>query len=166
MRGPVSDAHPERAGPTLIVAFDDERGIGRDGALPWHHPADLRRFRLETMGATVIVGRATLSSLPGPLRGRRLVVVGRTPMNGLHGASQANDLGTALEMAGPGRCVVAGGAGLYAAALPLAGTILATRVPGIHGCDRHFPAFEGEGWLLESSEPLGGGLTFETWRRA
>lgn len=148
-----------------MVAFDDERGIGRDGDLPWHHPADLRRFRRETMGMTVIVGRTTLQSLPGPLPGRRLIAVGRTPVHGLHGAMQARDLPSALHMAGPGRHMVAGGAALYASALSLADTILATRVAGTHGCDRHFPEFEGDGWALAASEPIGEGLTFETWRR-
>ena len=56
--------------------------IGDRGTLPWHLPEDLARFKALTMGATVVMGRATWDSLPAsvrPLPGRRNVVLTRRP---------------------------------------------------------------------------------------
>ncbi|HHM12236.1 MAG TPA: dihydrofolate reductase, partial [Planctomycetaceae bacterium] len=63
----------------LIVAASENRVIGRQGDLPWRLPADLRRFRKLTMGHAVIMGRRTYGSLPGPLPGRRLIVLTSHP---------------------------------------------------------------------------------------
>ena len=35
---------------SLVVAMDRNRAIGRDNALPWHLPADLKRFKAVTLG--------------------------------------------------------------------------------------------------------------------
>ena len=48
-----------------IAAVDRHWGIGRDNALLFHIPADMRRFRALTEGKTVLMGRKTLQSLPG-----------------------------------------------------------------------------------------------------
>ena len=46
-----------------IVAMSPARVIGVNGALPWHYPADLRRFKERTLGATIIMGRLTWESI-------------------------------------------------------------------------------------------------------
>lgn len=57
----------------------EDRVIGKDGTLPWHYSADLKRFKRLTMGATIIMGRKTWESLPKkPLPGRRNVVITRS----------------------------------------------------------------------------------------
>ena len=48
-----------------IAAVDQNWGIGRDNALLFHIPADMKRFRALTEGKTVLMGRKTLQSLPG-----------------------------------------------------------------------------------------------------
>jgi dihydrofolate reductase len=67
---------------SLIVAAAANEVIGRGGALPWHLPADLRRFRALTTGHVVVMGRLTHESivdrLGHPLAGRTSVVVSRT----------------------------------------------------------------------------------------
>ena len=52
----------------LVVAMARNRVIGRDGALPWHLPEDLKRFRTLTLGHAVIMGRRTWESIGRPLR--------------------------------------------------------------------------------------------------
>jgi dihydrofolate reductase len=64
---------------TLIVAVDRNRAIGRDGELPWHQSTDLRRFKKLTIGATIVMGRATFDSIGRPLPGRRNIVLSRNP---------------------------------------------------------------------------------------
>ena len=60
-----------------IVAVDEKWGIGRDNALLFHLPADLKRFKELTSGHTVLMGRRTLQSLPGGrgLPNRRNIVL-------------------------------------------------------------------------------------------
>ena len=43
-----------------IAAVDQNWGIGRDNALLFHIPADMKRFRALTEGKTVLMGRKTL----------------------------------------------------------------------------------------------------------
>ena len=63
----------------MIWAQSRNGVIGRDGALPWHLPADLRRFKSLTQDAPMIMGRKTFDSLPGLLPGRRHIVITRDP---------------------------------------------------------------------------------------
>ncbi len=55
---------------SIIVAIDEENGIGRDGDLPWRLPEDLKYFSRVTKKAAkgkqnaVIMGRVTWESLP------------------------------------------------------------------------------------------------------
>ena len=64
----------------LIVAVDRGWGIGKDGGLLYSIPEDMKFFRTTTAGKTVIMGRATLESLPGgrPLPKRRNIILSRT----------------------------------------------------------------------------------------
>lgn len=43
----------------LIVAVDQNWGIGKDGTMPWHISADMKYFREKTQGKTVLMGRKT-----------------------------------------------------------------------------------------------------------
>ncbi|MBK6639810.1 MAG: dihydrofolate reductase [Bacteroidetes bacterium] len=62
---------------SLIVAFDENRLIGRDNGLPWHLPADLKHFKTLTMGHHMIMGRKTYESIGKPLPGRTTVIITR-----------------------------------------------------------------------------------------
>jgi dihydrofolate reductase len=106
--------------------------IGRDGALPWHLPEDMKHFRSLTAGATVLMGRRTWESLPPrfrPLPGRRNLVLSRTPQLGSEreGAETFPDLPQALA-AVSGDVWVMGGAAVYRAALPYADRIVVTEI--------------------------------------
>ncbi|WP_298091764.1 dihydrofolate reductase, partial [uncultured Sphingomonas sp.] len=61
----------------MVLARAENGVIGRDGALPWHIPADLKRFKALTMGKPMVMGRKTFESFPAPLPGRRHVVLTR-----------------------------------------------------------------------------------------
>ena len=63
----------------MIVARAVNGVIGRDGKLPWHISADLKRFKRLTMGSAMVMGRKTFESLPGVLPGRRHIVLTRDP---------------------------------------------------------------------------------------
>ncbi|HEX7269848.1 MAG TPA: dihydrofolate reductase [Streptosporangiaceae bacterium] len=90
---------------SLIVAAAANEVIGRGGALPWHLPADLRRFRALTTGHVVVMGRLTHESivdrLGHPLPGRTSIVVSRTMRGpGTELAGAGHPAGTGLAGAG------------------------------------------------------------------
>ena len=61
----------------LVVAMSRNRVIGRDNALPWHAPEDLRHFKQLTTGKAVVMGRKTYASIGKPLPNRLNIVVTR-----------------------------------------------------------------------------------------
>jgi dihydrofolate reductase len=113
---------------SLIVARASNGVIGRDGKLPWHIPADLRRFKALTMGSVMVMGRRTFDSLPGLLPGRRHVVLTRARDWSAEGAEVAHDDSEALALAGDQRVSVIGGADIFALFMPVANRIELTEI--------------------------------------
>jgi dihydrofolate reductase len=113
---------------TIVVARAQNGVIGRDGKLPWHLPADLKRFKALTMGSAMLMGRKTFDSLPGLLPGRRHIVLTRDRDWQASGAEVAHDVEEALRLAGGERLSVIGGAEIFAMLLPSADVIELTEV--------------------------------------
>lgn len=97
---------------TLVVARAQNGVIGRDGAIPWHIPADLKRFKALTMGKPMIMGRKTFESFPKPLPGRRHIVLTRNDDWSADGAEVAHSVEAALALAGDDVSII-GGAEIY-----------------------------------------------------
>ncbi len=129
----------------LIVAAARNGTIGAGGTLPWHIPADLKRFKALTMGKPMVMGRKTFASLPGLLPGRRHIVLTRDPAWSAPGAEVAPDLAAALALAGDGEVMVIGGAEIFALALPHAARIELTEVHADIPGDTFLPPL-GPGW--------------------
>ncbi len=114
----------------LIYARADNGVIGRDNALPWRLPADLKRFKALTMNKPMIMGRKTFESLPGLLPGRRHIVLTRDAGWSAEGAEVAASVDEALALAGNGEVAAVGGAEIYRLFLPLAARVELTEVHG------------------------------------
>ena len=85
---------------SIYAAVALNGAIGRDGGLPWRLSSDLRRFKAETMGKPLIMGRKTWESFPRrPLPGRLNIVVTRQEDYRAEGAATASSLADALELA-------------------------------------------------------------------
>lgn len=156
----------------LVVAHSANRVIGRDGALPWRLPADLRRFRELTTGHTVLMGRRTYESLPErfrPLPDRRNLVLSAQPGFEAPGAEVFDDLDAAFGACGED-CFVIGGAITYSQALPRAARVYATQVGGEIAGDTVFPELPAADWrCVDRSEPVaenGETFTFTVYERA
>jgi dihydrofolate reductase len=113
---------------TLIVARALNGVIGRDGKLPWHLPADLKRFKALTMGSVMVMGRRTFESLPGVLPGRRHIVLTRDRSWRAGGAEVAHDINEALQLARAEPVSIIGGADIFALFLPVADRVELTEV--------------------------------------
>jgi dihydrofolate reductase len=139
---------------TIVVAADETDGIGRAGELPWHLPADLRRFKSLTMGKPMIMGRRTWDSIGRPLPGRHSIVVTRDRALAIEGATVVHSFEAALRAAGaaPEACVI-GGADIFTHALPVARVIELTRVHARVPADTFFPPIDPHAWRETRREP-------------
>lgn len=140
---------------SLIAAVSENGIIGRGGELPWHLPADLRRFKALTMGHHLLVGRKTWESIGRPLPGRTMVVISRRPGYAPAGVRVARSLEEAVALAaaaGEEEAFVGGGEALYRAALPQADRLYLTRVGAEVPGDARFPAWREEEWELVAHE--------------
>ena len=135
----------------LIYARASNGVIGRDGGLPWHLPADLKRFKALTMGKPMIMGRKTFETLPGLLPGRRHIVLTRDRGWQAHGAEVAHSVAEALALAGDATVAVIGGAEAYRLFLPLADWIELTEVHGDYPGDTFMDPL-GPDWSEVSRE--------------
>ena len=115
---------------SIIAAVADNGVIGRGGGLPWHLPADLKRFKKLTTGHHMVMGRRTWDSIGRrPLPGRPTIVVSRDPAFVAEGARVARSVEQALELAaGADEVFVAGGQAIYREALAVADRVYLTRV--------------------------------------
>lgn len=157
---------------TLIVAMTSNRVIGLNNKMPWHLPADLKRFRKITMGSPILMGRKTFESIGKPLPGRTNIVISRNPDYSQAGCLVFNDLKTAInagcQMAG--EVFVIGGADLYEATLPMAHTLYLTEIKKDFKGDTFFPEINPDDWAEQEREdirddPAGFDYSFLKWVR-
>lgn len=117
---------------TLIYARAANGVIGHEGKLPWHLPADLKRFKALTMDKPMVMGRKTFESLPGLLPGRRHIVLTRREKWDSDGAEVARSVDEALALArkdnDTGAIMVVGGAAIYDVFRPHAHRIEVTEI--------------------------------------
>ncbi len=131
----------------LIAALDHERAIGRGNALPWHLPADLKRFKRLTLGHSVLMGRRTAESIGRALPGRRNLVLTRTGRAPFADQVAVASLDEALAAPDSETLYVIGGAEVYTLALPRADTLHLTWVDTrVADADTWFPAFDPDQW--------------------
>ncbi len=126
----------------FVVARADNGVIGRDGALPWRLPADLRHFKAMTLGKPMVMGRKTFESLPALLPGRRHIVLTRDRGWSAAGAEVVHSVEEALALAGEDVAVI-GGAEVFALFLDRADRVELTEVHAAPEGDAVMPAFAG-----------------------
>ncbi len=158
----------------LIAAADKNWAIGNDGGLLYSLPDDMRFFRETTMGATVIMGRKTLESMPGgrPLKGRRNIVLSKTGAVSAEGVEVCNSVDEVLSLCEniEGDVFVIGGAAIYRALLPFCDTAFVTRIDATCKADRFLPDFDAmpdweEAARSEKQENNGIEFAFVTYKR-
>lgn len=138
---------------SIIVAISENGVIGKQGDLPWRMSADLKRFRKLTTGHHIILGRKTFESIGRLLPERTTVIVTRNRDFSFPGAKMAMSLQQAIDLCGnDDQPFVAGGAGIYQSALPLALKLYLTRVHCSVEGDVHFPPVDWSQWQMIDSE--------------
>ncbi len=136
----------------IIVAVDEQNGIGRKGGLLCHLPADLKHFKEVTTGHTIIMGRKTYESFPkGALPNRRnIVLTSDKKTDNYPGCIVARSLEEAFAGSNDEEIVfIIGGELVYRASLPLADMLYMTRVHHTFDeVDTFFPGIDIDKWVL------------------
>ena len=140
---------------SLIVAMSENRVIGRDNAIPWHLPRELKTFKAITMGHHIVMGRKTYESINRLLPGRTTIIITRNPNYRVEGAVVVDSFASALlACENDDQIFVIGGAEIYQIALPFANRLYLTLVHTVVEGDTFMPEFDLSHWNKISSEIL------------
>lgn len=143
-----------------VVAMSRNRVIGRDNALPWHAPEDLKRFKRLTTGKPVIMGRKTYASIGRPLPKRLNIVVTRDRGFHAEGVVNAYTVDEALRLAQESmlgdEAMVIGGAQIFELVMPLTQTIHLTEIELDVEGDVFFPPLTPTEWREAAREAHAG----------
>ncbi|WP_020594343.1 dihydrofolate reductase [Kiloniella laminariae] len=139
---------------SLIVAHGKNLAIGKDNAMPWHIPEDLKFFKAQTLGKPVIMGRKTFQSIGRPLPGRPNIVVTRDSSFSAEGVTVCSSLDDALkrgeedaEFLGGDEIMIIGGAQIYQQAISLVDRLYITEIDLSPEADTFFPATDSQDWV-------------------
>ena len=142
---------------SFLAAIDRNLVIGDEKGIPWHLPADLKRFRKLTLGKPIVMGRTTFEHIGRPLDRRPNIVLTRRADYRPDGVIVARTVSEAMAAAGDApELVVIGGGEVYACFVPLVGRLYLTFVVGEFRGTAHFPAAipapAGTEWRVTSLE--------------
>lgn len=130
----------------MIVAMDNQQGIGLKNKLPWHIPEDLKLFKEMTLGHTIVMGKNTFLSIGRLLPGRKNIVVSHdlNLAKKYPGIEVVDDFISYLNQIKPLEIdvYIIGGASLYQQALPYVEEISISRIHGTYECDVFFPKID------------------------
>ncbi|MEP6710495.1 MAG: dihydrofolate reductase [Candidatus Saccharibacteria bacterium] len=138
----------------MVVAYDNERGIGAAGGMLWKLsdiPRDMENFRKLTLGKTIIMGRRTLESIGQALPHRRNIVISSEP-----GATPNIEYVTSIDQAfvladSDEDVYIIGGGQVYIETLDRTDRIHATEVNASFNADVFFPVLDDH-WHESSRE--------------
>ncbi len=126
-----------------VAAMAANRVIGRDGALPWKLPEDMKFFRALTTGNPIVMGRKTWESLGRPLPNRRNIVISRT-MTAVAGMEVVGSVEELHALGLSGDVFIIGGAEIYRLLMPQCAAVYLTVLTADAVGDTHFPDFESD----------------------
>jgi dihydrofolate reductase len=159
---------------SLVVAAAKNNGIGKNGAMPWHLPADLKHFKNTTWAMPVVMGRKTFESIGKALVGRRNIVITRQSGWEAENVLVVRKIEDAIQMASETdakEVMVIGGGEIYQLLFDKARRIYLTRVDASPDADTFFPAIHSHEWNLisqqdhEADEKNAYNYSFQLWER-
>ena len=154
---------------TLVAAISKNNCIGRDNAIPWNLPEDMKRMREITKGKVLIMGRKTWESIPEnrrPLPDRTNVVITRNPNYPLPpGVERYDSVETALAAHQGEKIVGFGGQSIFEEMIKIADVLEMTHVDQeIPDCQAFFPKIDKNVWQEAWREGYEG-FAFVTYKR-
>ena len=139
---------------SLIVAYDRNKLIGKDGRMPWFIDGELRRFRELTTGNVVILGRKTIEAIGKPLPNRVNIVISRD--KNYDGCIMARSFDEAMEKARETglEIYITGGSTVYAPAIDIVDKMYITEIDAEYEGDTYFPEFDEDDFIRTVDEVI------------
>ena len=140
---------------SMILAMDENKGIGINNKLPWSLSDDLKRFRSLTLGHHMIMGRVTYESIGRPLPGRTNVILTKNKTYQAPGCVILHHPEDALQFArenGETEVFIIGGAEICEAYMPVTDRIYLTVVHTQCDADTYFSSYQENDWVEITSE--------------
>jgi dihydrofolate reductase len=138
---------------SLVAAAAENNIIGKENALPWRLPADLKFFKNLTMGHSIIMGRKTFQSVGKALPGRKNIIITRDNSFSAEDCIVLGSLSEAFQVCkDEDEIFVVGGAEIYHQSMEFADKIYLTRVHALFAGDTYFPDIHEDEWRVLSKE--------------
>jgi dihydrofolate reductase len=134
----------------IIVAYANNRVIGKDGKIPWHLPNDSQHFKRITSGHVVVMGRKTFESIGHPLSQRRNIVLTSSTTLAVPGVEVMHSKDDVLAL---DDVFIIGGASVYKQFLDVADCLYITEIALEIDGDTFFPAWDHQSFSLISAQP-------------
>lgn len=133
---------------SIIVAIAEDNAIGNKNGLLWHLPGDLKRFKVLTLGNTIIMGKKTWESLPRrPLPGRKNIIITDDHSDSFEGGIAAFSIEDAIsKCAITDEIFIIGGGSIYRQFMPVADRLYITHIHKKAEADTWFPVIDPEIW--------------------
>ena len=127
-----------------IAAVGKDKELGKDNDLVWHFSEDMKFFRRQTKGHSVVMGRKTFESLPSMLPGRHHIVISRSKPQLPEEVEVFETLHAFLEAYKDKDedIYVIGGGEIYHQLLPYAKILYLTEINATCQADVFFPDFD------------------------
>lgn len=139
----------------LIVVVAENNAIGKNGNLLIHLSADLKWFKKNTVGHTVIMGRKTFETLPnGALPNRKNIILSKNTNFIAENCIVVSSLEQVEKYVDTEElCFVIGGAEIYKLFLPFADKLYITKIHSSFDADTYFPKLDFSEWKeIEKTE--------------
>jgi dihydrofolate reductase len=136
---------------SFVVAMDENQAIGKDNALPWYLPNDLKYFKKVTMDKPIVMGRKTYESIGKPLPGRENIILTRDENYSAEGTTIVHSVNEVVKMEAPEICVI-GGTEVFTLFLPFADRLYITEIHETFEADTFFPKLNENEWKEVSRE--------------
>ena len=131
----------------MILACDRNWGIGKNNSLPWPYIAeDMKWFRDNTMGGTVVMGKNTWISIGRrPLPDRRNIILTHDPDFYEKEGYPTNTVFTngPFDPLENRPIWIIGGLAVFKSFIDKCSRIYLTRIQGVYDCDVSYPELEG-----------------------
>lgn len=130
---------------SLIVAYDQNYGIGIKNTLPWKLSADLKNFKQITENNYIVMGRKTFESIGRALPNRKNIILTRNPYANYDGCIIINDIESVLNFASEKphyEIFIIGGAEIYSLFIDHADRLYITEVDATLTADAYFPKWD------------------------
>ena len=151
---------------SLIVAYDQNRLIGKENGLPWHLKGDLKLFKEKTIYHRIVMGKNTFMGLKAPLKDRVTIVVSRSPVEENESVVYCKDFEQFLKdnQNTEEEILICGGASIYKKALPYCQNLYISHVDGSHDGDTYFPEWDSNEFTVVEEREMEG-FTFRHYRK-